>query len=108
MGIQTALREIADRDIAILRVSGEMDFEVRMDFHKALQALLASPRQKLVVDLTHITRLSSVFLGTLIDYGNRAQQIGKTLSVVATAKVAGVCQSAGVDKAVQIVVSKEP
>ena len=106
MAIQTAIQDIPDRDIALLRVTGEMDFDVRPAFQKALLDLLAMPRAKLIVDLSRISRMSSVFIGTLIDSGNTATKSHKTLSVMLVEKLATVCRDSGLDKVVSIIVAK--
>jgi len=106
MGIQTTIEDFNDRDLSILRIGGEMDFDVRADFIKALAALLAKPRTKIAVDLSRVLRMSSVFIGTLIDFGGQAKKANRQFSIVMVEKLAGVCREAGLDKVVSIVIAK--
>jgi anti-anti-sigma factor len=107
MAIQWAVQEAPERDLAVLRVAGEMDFEARAEFHKALQDLMAKSRNKIVVDLSRISRMSSVFIGTLIDFGGTARTTGKILSVIMVEKLAGICRNSGLDKVMTLIEQKQ-
>ena len=106
MGIRCSIQDFADRDMAVLQVQGEMDFDVRPEFQKQITELLASPRTKLVVDLSRVSRMSSVFIGTILDQGQNARTVGKSLSAVMVERLAGICRDAGLTKTVNIIVSK--
>ena len=106
MPISCTFDTVEERDIKILRVQGELDFDVRSSFQENLSELIHADQQKLVVDLGKIQRMSSVYIGTMIDYANKASSEGKTLSCMMEDRMAGVCRDAGMDKVVPIVVVK--
>ena len=88
---------------AVLRIAGELSPDQRPQFLEALNALLACPESKLVIDLTHIARLSSIFIGTLIDFAGRAQKAEKTIAVMLVPKAGAVCRLIGLEKVAQII-----
>jgi len=103
MSITCALEAVPDRDIAVLKVQGELDWEDRTDFHAEIERLLRSDRPRLVIDLSRVTRMGSVYLGTLIDVGARAKEGGKGLSVILVDRMATVARRAGLEKVVSLI-----
>lgn len=106
MSLEWTIDEMPDRDLAVLRISGELDFDMRPEFQKAITDLVEKGCKKLVIDLSNISRMSSVFIGTLIDQGHSIQQNGKSLSVMLVDRIARICTDAGLDKVVHIIVVK--
>lgn len=99
-----SLNSIPERGIAMLRVTGDLNMQQRKEFVFNLEQLLACPEKKLVVDLTRIERLFSIYLGTLVDVKQRAEKDGKVFSILATKKVAQLFSQANLDVHVPLVV----
>lgn len=97
-------QEIPERDLAVLRVSGEMEFEQRKDFVEAFDGLLESDCDKIVVDLTRIQRLFSIYLGTLVDFQQRSDKAGKTFSILAGQRLHTLFEKAKLLEVLTIVV----
>ena len=107
MGLTYVLEEVDERDIAILRVQGELDFNDRGEFQNATDFLLQSKKSRYVIDLSKITRISSVFIGTLVDVGVKVRDAEKTISVMMAKRMAKVCREAGLEPTIQILDVKE-
>ena len=103
MSIDLSIQEIAERDIAVLKCSGFLEFNDRAAFLKGLEQLQNNCRPRLVIDLSAITGMSSLFIGSLIDFGGKAAAAGKAASVLLPARVAEACRSVGLDKVLTIV-----
>ncbi len=103
MPLNYSITSIDDRNMAVLKVESVLDFEVRSDFQQAMTELFAADAGKLVIDLSRITRMFSLFIGTLIDHGNAARAAGRSLTVILPVQMAKTCREAGLDKAVTIV-----
>ena len=89
----TRLEVRKEKDLAVLRVlPRELDFAQRLAFGEACGELLDSEARRLVVDLTRIERIFSVFVGTLADLALRAEDTGKSLTILARPAVAEVFQ----------------
>ena len=100
---QFSIREFPDRGICCLSVDGDLSFDGRKDFSRFFGNLLASPREKLVIDMTRLERIVSVYLGTLVDCHKRATERNKTLTVLIPPKLQQTFKVFGIDKAVQII-----
>ncbi len=103
MAISCTTEDIEDRDIALLKVEGELDWDARPAFRQAVADVLAGKRRKIVLDLSKIRRMSSVYIGTLIDFGTRAAEAEKTLSVILMPRMATVANEAGLGKVVSVI-----
>ncbi|MBN2712420.1 MAG: STAS domain-containing protein [Planctomycetes bacterium] len=103
MAFTYQVEDVANRNIAVLRVQGELDFNDRGEFQNAIDFLFRNERPKLVIDLTRIQRIASVFIGTLVDVGMRAKKDGTPISVMMIKRLAKVCREAGLDKAMTII-----
>ncbi len=103
MTLACRVEEIEDRDIAILHVEGELDFPVRAQFQKDLDRLRQTGRPKLVVDIGRIRRMSSLYIGSLIDFGHSVRQEQRTFSVMLSARLVEVCREVGLDSAASII-----
>ncbi|MBN2712421.1 MAG: STAS domain-containing protein [Planctomycetes bacterium] len=101
------IETFADRDISVLRLTGDLDFDMRGEFSKALDELLATSSKKLVLDLSKISRMSSVFIGSMVDYGGSAASKGKTISCMLREKMARVCVDAGIEKVITVISVEE-
>lgn len=95
MSIRFSVNRMEDRDIAIARIEGTLDFEARNEFKAALDNLRSCSSSRLVVDLTKVDSMSTLFIGPLIDLGKFAGEGGRTLSVMACGTVEKVCQQVG-------------
>lgn len=103
MAFEHSLSRLAQRGIEILRLRGELEYEDRPALIELLRGLVGGGGNKLVVDLTQVDRLSSVFIGTFLDYAAKARETGKSLSLVMRGRMAGICRNAGLDRAAQII-----
>jgi anti-anti-sigma factor len=103
VAIGTRIDKQADVGAAVLRVTGELNLDQRPQLLEALEALIACPEGRLVIDLTRTAKLSSIFIGTLIDFAGRAQKADKTVAVMLVSKAAAVCRLIGLEKVAQIV-----
>lgn len=103
MALQYSIDIIAERGVAVLHIAGGLDFDLRTDFHQGMTQLLDQEPEKLVVDMANVTRMSSVFIGTLVDFGLQAKGKGKQLSCIVNEKIERICSSAGLDKAVPLI-----
>ena len=100
---QMTVKEVPDRGLAVLRVIGELPFEKRKDFTAAAEQLLACEQQKLVIDLTRVIHLFSVYLGTIGDVHKRAIEAGKTLTVLVTRRIEEMFGQVGLDSVLTLV-----
>ncbi|MHC4873011.1 MAG: STAS domain-containing protein [Planctomycetota bacterium] len=101
------IEEMPDRDITILRVHGALEFDKRGVFSEHVEKLLASSNAKIVIDLTSVEKLFSVFLGSLVDVHQRAQDGGKVLSVLASPKVIKLLKQVNLDSILTIIPAPE-
>lgn len=98
------IQEIPEREIAVLRVTGDLDFEKRKNFSESAEQLLKTSQPKIVIDLTAITRIFSVYLGTIVDIHQRSEKEGKALSVLANKKLSELFKQANIDSIINIVI----
>ena len=103
MSMNYTVEIILGRNLASLKILGELDWECRTDFNRAVEELVATGQDKLEVDLSSINRMGSVFIGTLVDHGIKLSNSGKTLSVMLPANIAKVVADTGLDKVVTII-----
>ena len=95
---------LADRGISVLRVPGpRLEITQRESFARGCDALLASGAAKVVVDLSHVDRIFSLFAGTIIDLQVRAERAGKSLSVLASPQVRDSFERMGLGRMLDIV-----
>jgi anti-sigma B factor antagonist len=73
-------------DAALLAVSGELDTLTAPELDAALRELDAEPLPLLVVDLSGVTFLASSGLAVLIRAAHRAEDSGRALHLVVTAR----------------------
>jgi len=107
MSIEYAIDHIQERGIAILRIQGHLDFPTRGLFQTALAELQACEASKLVINMSKITKMSSLYLGTLIDFGNTAQRLGKGFSLMIPKNLSRVCTEVGLDSVAQIILVED-
>jgi len=81
-----------------LTVSGPLGYELNREFRLKCEALMDSPEQALLIDLSKVPYLSSVHLGVIAPLFSRARESGKELALRADARVARVLRLAGFDK----------
>jgi anti-sigma B factor antagonist len=70
-------------DIAVVRVTGELDSTHCARLAEALDACLSAGRVHLVVDASRMTFCDSMGLRTVVDYSERAQEAGGALRLAA-------------------------
>jgi anti-anti-sigma regulatory factor len=102
------LDEMPDRGIAVLRVRGELTVENRRAFVALAEKLLACEQPKLVIDLSRLQRVFSMFIGTFIDLDQQARAQGQSLSFMMTQTVADMVRMVRDDDEMAIVVIDQP
>ena len=107
MSIEYKIVEMPDRDIAMLHVEGHLDFDSREKFKQALKSLHDFKRDKLVIDLSRVTGMSSLYIGSLMDFGNNIGKDDRNLSVMLTPVLHRVCTQVGLDSVVNLITVKE-
>ncbi len=101
---QFVLQELPDRNISFLRVSGDLSFEARKDFVEKTRQLLASDQEKLVVDLTRVGHVFSVYFGTIADVSQQANAANKHFSVLVSERLAKLFTQTNLDRLINVVV----
>lgn len=96
----TAIPEIETALLEVTRTSLEMTD--REEFLAGCRALLASGQKHLVIDLRGLTRVFSVFVGTVVDLHARAGAEGRSLKVIASEEVARLFRSVSGGQALDI------
>ena len=93
-----------DKDLAVLRVPGpRLEITQRESFAEACSRGLASPAAKLVVDLSQVDRIFSLFIGTIVDLHVRAERAGKSLTLLASPAVRESLGRMGLEKTLDLV-----
>ena len=99
----TRVEEDPARDLAIVRVRGNLDPECRAEFRNALLGAIGGERSKIVVDLSQTPYIASLFFGTLVDAADQAREKGRSLSVLMTEKMARIAEQTGLGQLLKIV-----
>lgn len=103
MGLEYSVEKIEERDLGVLKIKGELDVAVRKDFLVALGELMNTESSKVVIDLSRINSMSSLFIGSLVDFGGKVKAAGRTVAVMAKPKVVQVCKMIGLHDVVQLI-----
>ena len=91
------------RDAAVLKVRvRRLGLPMREEFLAATSELLARPEVKLIVDVSGLSRIFSLFIGALVDLNMRAQQAGKSLAVLTSPGVADQLRGMSLDQNMDI------
>lgn len=101
--LEYTITKVEDNDISVLKVAGELDISERKKFLEGLNELTASETSKVVIDLSKINSMSSLFIGSLVDFGAKVTENGKAAAVMVKPAVAKVCGMIGLDKVVQLI-----
>jgi len=99
---------VEERGITVLRaLSQRLDITQRGSFSEGCDRLLAAETAKIVVDLSDLDRIFSLFIGTLVDLHVRAERAGKHLTVIASDAVRESLGRMGLEKTMDIVGADE-
>jgi anti-anti-sigma regulatory factor len=79
-----SVEDVEARDIAVLRIRGELGLEARTEFAQKTKELLLTERSKLVVDVTGVSRIFSIYFGSLVDLSQQAAAEERSVSVLVT------------------------
>lgn len=82
-------------DHGVLRVLRDLRQDFDLSFDQACAALIAEPHERLLIDLTPITYISSTYVGMIAATYFQAQLQDKTLAVRAHPPIIGVLEKAG-------------
>lgn len=97
------VEELPDRQLAVLRVQGELEIHNRKVFKEASQALVDAPYERLVLDLTGVTRLFSMYIGSVADLHQRSVDAGKSLTILVTAPVLRIFEQTNLNEVLNLV-----
>ncbi|MHC4874316.1 MAG: STAS domain-containing protein [Planctomycetota bacterium] len=97
------INEIPQRNICILRASGELNVEDRKKFSMNADKLLRTEQEKLVIDLTRVNKIFSLYIGSIVDISRRAEEKKKSFSVMAQGTVLRILQEAGITEIVSVI-----
>ncbi|MHC4870912.1 MAG: STAS domain-containing protein [Planctomycetota bacterium] len=103
MSLEYTLSKVDNNDISVLKVAGELDISERKKFLNGLNELIETGSAKVVIDLSRINSMSSLFIGSLVDFGGKVNASGKTIAVMVKPAVAKVCSMIGLEKVVQLI-----
>ena len=82
------VEELPDQKQVRLRIlTPRMDVGHRQAFAEACESLLASRHKSLILDLSGLPRIFSLFIGSLVDLTQRAEAADKRLEIHVTAGV---------------------
>ena len=79
----------------VLKVYKELDFDYDVTFDRACSELVLCRETKLTIDLSHISRITSTYIGLMAAAFFQAQSSGKTISVIAQGTVLQTLRRAG-------------
>jgi anti-sigma B factor antagonist/stage II sporulation protein AA (anti-sigma F factor antagonist) len=102
---ETSLSRHEAGTAAVLTVSGEIDITTGTRLRTDLAQELNDPRlTHVIVDLTSVMLMSSTGIAVLVDANNEAQELGKSLCIVAgdNQLVCKPLRMTGVDKVLQM------
>ncbi len=86
-----ALAHIESEDRAELQIRREeLTLDALEEFEEACRRLLHTGRQRLVLDMGHLPRIHSGFIGVVLYANSEAGLAGRELEVVATPRVAAM------------------
>ena len=80
----------------------EVGLQERAAFANALRKLLATGGRDLLVDLTEASYVSSSCIGPIVEAADNAKEVGLSITVIASGRVAHVLRVAGVGELVDI------
>jgi len=94
-----SVEEVEARGLAILRVESlTLEMADRKEFRRAARTLLGSSMSRPVVDLSGVSRLTSVFIGEIVYLAECARTEDKRLSVIAPKHVAELFEMTGTNE----------
>ena len=103
------IERIEERGLAVLRVPGpRLEITGREEFTAACARLLAEPAKKVVVDISAVEGIFSLFIGTLVDVHVRAERAGKRLSVMVSDPVRESLERMGLEGTLDLILSGTP
>jgi anti-anti-sigma factor len=97
------ITEIVERDICVMKITGELRFEHRTQFKTASKSLLTSDRSKIVIDLSNAKRVFSMFLGSMVDLQQSLKEHGKTMAILCSPRVMKLFEQANLDKLLTLI-----
>ena len=91
---------------ARLEVLSTLDVDMRSDFHDITQEFVRAPVDNLVLDLTEIPSIFSLFIGVIVDLNNICASSGKKLTIETNQKVAKIFEILSFDTLLNIKIKK--
>jgi len=82
MGNLQVSDDLIDGDVRVLRVGGEVDFDVAPQFKRRISSLIEAGDRQLVIDLTAVEFIDSTAIGVLVGAIKRMRAVSGSLAVV--------------------------
>ena len=86
----------------VLKIFKELDFDYDVSFDRACSELVSSPKEKLVIDLSRIHRITSTYIGLMAAAFFQAQAAEKTIAIIAQGQVLNALRLAGFGNFMQL------
>lgn len=86
----------------VLTVYKEMDFDYDVGFDRSCNELVNSPQENLVIDLSHISRITSTYIGLMAATFFQAKSHNKTIGIIASGSVLHALRLAGFDNFIKL------
>lgn len=75
----SSVEVVCDTELATVVVLGELDVALAVELRRAVDAAIACPGNRIVIDLARVDYIDSTGLGALVGAGNRIEAHAKSL-----------------------------
>ncbi len=96
------LERVSDSETRLIVPGDELRLPDRHEFATACEKLLDGEAARIVVDLTSLRNIYSLFIGVLVDVALRAREAQKTLVIRARGKVAESLRLMNIDATAEL------
>lgn len=95
--------DLLQGDVRVLRVGGELDFDVAPQFKRRLSGHIDAGDRQLIVDLTAVEFIDSTAIGVLVGTIKRVRAAGGSLVVVCdNDEVRGIFEAVGLENVIPL------
>jgi anti-sigma B factor antagonist len=77
--VRSSVEIVCGTELATVFVLGELDVALAIELRRAIDAAVAAPGEKIVLDLARVDYIDSTGLGALVGASTRAEQHAKKL-----------------------------
>jgi anti-sigma B factor antagonist len=108
MGNFQATDDLLGGDVRVLRVAGDVDFDVAPDFKRRITGFIEAGDRQLIVELSAVDFIDSTAIGVLVGAIKRMRAAGGTLVVVCdNDEVRGIFEAVGLESVIPLHQSHE-